>query len=113
QGVQRRPVGRDRPRVRLRAALPADRRGEEGRQGPQAAQGAALGGGADDRLAEPLPRDHHPLREEGGELLGGRAVRVRVALVPPPTPAHDLRWFLSLDPREWFATRPRSRRNTR
>ncbi len=48
------------------------------------------------QLAEPLPRDHHPLREEGGELPGRRATRLCFALVPQATPAHDLRWFLRL-----------------
>ena len=71
------------------------RPGEEGRPRPQAAQGPALGGGADDRVAEPLPRDPDPLREESGELPGRRATRLHLAVIPAATPAHDLRWFLS------------------
>jgi hypothetical protein len=55
----------------------------------------AVGGGADDRVAEPVPWDPGPLREEGGELPGRRATRLRPAVVPQAPPARDLRWFLS------------------
>ena len=45
-------------------------------------------------MAQSLPRDPDSLREESRQPSGGRAARLRLALVQAATPTHDLRWFL-------------------
>jgi hypothetical protein len=62
---------------------------------PQEPQGPAVGGGTDDRLAQPLPRNLDPLREESRELPCRGATRMRPAVVQTAAQAHDLRWILS------------------
>ena len=54
----------------LRPAHPADRRGEEGVRPVEGAQAAALGGGADVRVAVEVPWDPGAVRQEGRQLPG-------------------------------------------
>jgi hypothetical protein len=44
-------------------------------------QASPLGGGADDRVAEPVPGDSGPLRQEGQELPGADPTDLFVVLV--------------------------------
>ena len=70
----------------LRPAHPADRRGEEVVRPIEGSQAAAVGGGADVRLAVEVPWHPGAVRQEGRQLPGPDPTGLRAALVSPPPP---------------------------